>query len=439
MRSTLSMLARSYGLYFFAFTTLCFGGDIPAPRFPAIPVVQSIEDLQMGVRNAFKRHRWDDMEAGSSLLIVTDRSQDPRLAQAFQKYAAGLDARVDVVVLNGFPGKRDPIQLLEHWGDNWWPQWLWKAATEYDYVINMTYLVISYTYQEGVEVRNWLSQHGVKSWLNMRLSVERLVYPPYAHYPEELMRAINRKVRESIPRGRVQVHLTSPEGTDLWLDNDYTGELEELEKQEKEGRFSMQVSALPTQFKNARGKIVTSSLHVGMLDEPVTLWVEDSRVRKVEGGKGLDSYLTRKFEEFDSVDVGGRGRVGIRWVEEITFTAHPKDLALIRPDDSFSGLFSNWSGGHSRSGAIHISVGGGFRTRVAPPGVKKGFHFVFELYFPTLVIGGRTMVENGHLVALDDPEVRQVAKRFGSAEEWLTEAWIPAIPGINAPKGPGPK
>ena len=42
------------------------------------------------------------------------------------------------------------------------------------------------------------------------------------------MLAINRRVVESVPSGKVRLHLTSPEGTDLWLDNDYSGELEEL-------------------------------------------------------------------------------------------------------------------------------------------------------------------------------------------------------------------
>lgn len=70
MRSTLSMFVRSKGLYFFAFTMFGFGGDIPEPRFAAIPAVESIEDLQAGVSTALKRFRMEDTEAGSSVLIV---------------------------------------------------------------------------------------------------------------------------------------------------------------------------------------------------------------------------------------------------------------------------------------------------------------------------------------------------------------------------------
>lgn len=424
------MYAGRVLLFLAVSVALCLAGDAPAPRFPDIPEVQSIEDLLPGVRTVLKRYDMEEIKSGSSVLIVTDRSLDPRLAEAFQKYAVQAGANVDVVVLNGFPEERDPMQLWERWGQNWWPQWLWKATVQYDDLINLTYLIVGSTYQEGQAIRSWFDAQGVRAALNARPSVEILAYRPFTQFPEELMAALNRKVIDTIPRGRVQVHLTTPDGTDLWLDNDYTGVLKQL----LEGgvpSYSMQVSALPNQFKNARGKLVTSTLNVGVLQEPVTLWIENSKVRRVEGGKGLASYLTRTFERLDSVEFGADGRPGLRWLDEITFTTHPKQFGLKKEGDSFSGLFDNWKGAHYRSGAIHISLGA---SGPAPThGINKRYRFVFELYFPTLVVGGRKLIDNGHLLVLEDGEVRDVAARFGSPEEWLTEAWIPAVPGINVP------
>ena len=424
------MYAGRVLLFLAVSVALCLAGDVPAPRFPDIPEVQSIEDLLPGVRTVLKRYDMEEIKSGSSVLIVTDRSLDPRLAEAFQKYAVQAGANVDVVVLNGFPEERDPMQLWERWGQNWWPQWLWKATVQYDDLINLTYLIVGSTYQEGQAIRSWFDAQGVRAALNARPSVEILAYRPFTQFPEELMAALNRKVIDTIPRGRVQVHLTTPDGTDLWLDNDYTGVLKQL----LEGgvpSYSMQVSALPNQFKNARGKLVTSTLNVGVLQEPVTLWIENSKVQRVEGGKGLASYLTRTFERLDSVEFGADGRPGLRWLDEITFTTHPKQFGLKKEGDSFSGLFDNWKGAHYRSGAIHISLGA---SGPAPThGINKRYRFVFELYFPTLVVGGRKLIDNGHLLVLEDGEVRDVAARFGSPEEWLTEAWIPAVPGINVP------
>jgi hypothetical protein len=42
-------------------------------------------------------------------------------------------------------------------------------------------------------------------------------------------------------------------------------------------------------------------------------------------------------------------------------------------------------------------------------------------------------VDRGHLVSLDDPDVRALAGKYGDPDKLLIEDWIPEIPGINAP------
>ena len=37
----------------------------------------------------------------------------------------------------------------------------------------------------------------------------------------------------------------------------------------------------------------------------------------------------------------------------------------------------------------------------------------------------RPVIEEGHLVPLDDPHVREVAERYGDPDELLREDWIP--------------
>jgi len=44
-----------------------------------------------------------------------------------------------------------------------------------------------------------------------------------------------------------------------------------------------------------------------------------------------------------------------------------------------------------------------------------------------------TIIDKGHLTALDDPEVRSLASRYGNPDELLKDIWIPAVPGINVP------
>ena len=65
-------------------------------------------------------------------------------------------------------------------------------------------------------------------------------------------------------------------------------------------------------------------------------------------------------------------------------------------------------------------------------------HLHIHLLLPTLVVTARNgrehvVIRNGRLTALDDPEVRKLAAKYGDADDLLREDWIPQIPGITAP------
>ena len=56
-----------------------------------------------------------------------------------------------------------------------------------------------------------------------------------------------------------------------------------------------------------------------------------------------------------------------------------------------------------------------------------------DTYFNTIETDKGAVVENGHLLAMDDPRVRQVASKYGDPDQLLTEIWIPAVSGVNSP------
>jgi hypothetical protein len=63
-------------------------------------------------------------------------------------------------------------------------------------------------------------------------------------------------------------------------------------------------------------------------------------------------------------------------------------------------------------------------------------HLHIHLLFATFTITTKsgkeyTIIRNGRLTALDDPEVRELAKKYGDPDELLHEDWIPQIPGIT--------
>ncbi len=43
------------------------------------------------------------------------------------------------------------------------------------------------------------------------------------------------------------------------------------------------------------------------------------------------------------------------------------------------------------------------------------------------------VIEKGRLTAFDDPEVREVAAKYGDPDLLLRELWVSAIPGVNYP------
>ena len=54
-------------------------------------------------------------------------------------------------------------------------------------------------------------------------------------------------------------------------------------------------------------------------------------------------------------------------------------------------------------------------------------HMDAELYHATYTADGRKIVEDGRLLVLDDPEIRQIASKYGDPDELLKIDWIPPV------------
>lgn len=100
----------------------------------------------------------------------------------------------------------------------------------------------------------------------------------------------------------------------------------------------------------------------------------------------------------------------------------------------------NWVDERRRSGVVHWGVGNILFENAEwayarnLPGGHFHIHQYFSNYEATMPDGKKVLLINkGRLTALDDPEVRKVAAKYGNPDELLREDWIPAIPGINVP------
>jgi len=150
------------------------------------------------------------------------------------------------------------------------------------------------------------------------------------------------------------------------------------------------------------GRLVFETLEgfAGLLKEPVVLTVEDQRVTRVEGGEEA-RWLERMIRRYPNGD----------FVCELTWGISPKaslrlGLQQRAPDTVL----------YRRAGVYHVGVG------MWPcEGIWSDFHWDGGGLKPTLVHGGKTLIDAGRLLLLDDPEIREVAAKHGDPDKLLAE------------------
>jgi len=168
---------------------------------------------------------------------------------------------------------------------------------------------------------------------------------------------------------------------------------------------------------------------------------------KMRGGGKYGDAWRQMLEETRKVQMPGYAKPGFFYLTELAIGTHPK---VFRPSNLLmrSSMGSFWE--RYRSGVVHVGVGtsgmSGVETgKLEDPeqGVRwwkeRGLpwgHLHVHCMFPTYEVTTRTgeqlrVIDRGRLTALDDPEVRSYAARFGNVDELLTEDWVPAIPGVN--------
>jgi len=182
---------------------------------------------------------------------------------------------------------------------------------------------------------------------------------------------------------------------------------------------------------------------------------KDGYITSVTGG-GLYGDVIReflKYPQINEITYPNYDRAGYWHLWEVALGTNPKYFR--NPTDFYGGGTAGiycLTYERYRSGVFHWGLGnelasdpGSRGTPVkwdrfaADHGLPSGHDFHIQNYFVTYSVRLRstgkwlTLVDRGHLTALDDPEVRALASKYGDPQRILSEDWIPEIPGINAP------
>ena len=383
------------------------------------------------------------VSAGDRVLIAVDSQYDPRIPEAIaQVLRDERGARVDVVTVDIGPDR--PFDDLDE---------IRVIMRREDYRINSRrYEGVPWV--EELAVRNGYRMliHGrggghavdprVKLYEFIPWQTEEQFASTATVYPRELHTLINRKSWEPIWKlGRGgRVHLTDPEGTDvtytLW--QDYFGRTGTPFKESPNWGHLMAHPLPPlVEEGDATGVFAGTINHFGRPFPRIALTMDRGRLEKSDGGGGYGKAWRELLEESQRTQYPCFPRQGLFWLWEVAIGTNPK---VRRPHNihMLSSGGAEWE--RRRSGMIHVGLGTSWRSQYEDWAAQRGLlygHLHVHLLFPTLDVTAGSeqtirIIDAGRLTALDDPEVRRVAEKYGDPDDLLKEDWIPNVPGINA-------
>lgn len=378
---------------------------------------------------------------GDRVLVAVDNQYDPRVPEAIARALREKGAKVDVLVLDIGPDREfdeiDEIHVImrrepyRHNPRRWdYVPWVTELGytNKYDLVIH----------GKGSPIPKTPFRYEAIPWLQAEQLASKA-----AIFPRDVHTLINQKAWHVIwEEGRGgRVHLTDPEGTDLtWtLHEDYYTRSESLFNATPIWGHLLAHGVTPiVRHEDATGVVQGTTSHFSRPFPHIELRVEDGLVTKVSGGGRYGQAWSEMLEETRHLQYPDFPRPGLFWLQEVAIGTNPK---VFRP----SNIHLHSSGGFEierrRSGIIHLGFGTFWQAPEEDWAAERGIlygHLHVHLLFPTLDVttrSGRTirLIDRGHLTALNDPEVRKLAGRYGDPEQVLKEDWIPRIPGISAP------
>jgi hypothetical protein len=372
---------------------------------------------------------------GDRVLLAVDTQYDPAVVEAVARALRDRGAQVDIIwreiepdrefdevdeiraIMRREPSSRNPRRYE---GVPWIEQL--AAARGYDLLVH----------GKGGPTPKTAHRYEAIPWT----SAEQLA-SPCTFVPREVNVLINLKTQEMIfERGRGgRAHLTDPEGTDIsWtLWEEYYDDKHYGWHKDPIWGHLMAHPATPLISKaDARGIIGGTTAHFSRAYPRIELEVEDGRVERITGGGAYGDAWRAMYDETRNTQYPCFPRPGLFWLWEIAIGTNVKQVRPQRAAWLSSGGFE---AERMRSGVIHTGHGTFWRATEEDWAAERGLlygHLHVHLLFPTLVIvtaRGEELrvIERGRLTALDDPEVRAAAARYGDPDEILREEWTPSI------------
>ncbi len=362
---------------------------------------QITPELMEATRNLVRFAR---VTKGDNVLLAVGRGyEDPVLEQAILLAAEEKGANVSVLtrvvgVPSGRPGRGDVIKVLE------------DASRGMDIVfVNGLFVTRSLS----IEVA--MKDHGT-IFVRLGCYTAEAMASEQGRFPTEIMQAISNKMLDIMSTAK-SMRVTSALGTDMTIGINPRNIF-------PYGPFKW--PSWMTHFPGANfgidpaGASVPSNgvwyvehfeselLPAWWLDKPVKVTIKDNMAVDVQGPYA-DTIL-RLFEKYENSRITGGCHFGI----------HPKSPPVDRRSPP-----GRHDRRHTGPDMIHFSMG---KSGSVAPGVRiSKIHIDSYQYNPTITVEGRKLTENGRLLLVNDPDIRQIASQFGDPDQLLAPLHPPSV------------
>ena len=379
---------------------------------------------------------------GNKVLIAVDREYDLAVPHGIAEALREKGAHVDILIADmGEPDREfdflDEVRVImrrEPWDKN--PRrWEGMPYIE-DFAARRSYDLL--IHGKGGPIPKTDHRYEQIPWLRTEHFLQRSTT-----YPLDLHLLINKKTWDPVwqyGRGG-RARLADAEGTDItwtYWDEYYDGTRYGFSATPRNGHLFAHPVPPIIDKEDAAGVVAGTTSHFSRAFPQVKVELEGGQIVKIAGGAAYGDAWRDLLEESKRTQYPCFPRPGLFYLWEVAIGTNPKILRPTHIERHSSGGFE-WE--RRRSGVIHMGFGTLWRSAEEKWAGERGIlygHLHIHLLFPTFTIttkGGKehTIIRDGRLTALDDPEVRALAAKYGDPDDMLREDWIPQIPGITCP------
>jgi hypothetical protein len=337
---------------------------------------------------------------------------------------------------------------------------LWAALADYVRT-HPEYNKIHVSTHAPGHIRRWLAENKQKFHGHWEYARRDLFLANLTIYPEELISLVDQKTFERVgeasefrvtdPQGTYFVCPVSEEDANWWKQTMPIGGPPEyynpshlymipIQSYRVLNRFPKYVN-IPADVPHCYGVVSGTCGHYGYYPH-MQAYFEDGFITRIEGGGKMGDLLREVIERTKNVQFPNISRKGWLYMNGIALGTIPKGFRQSNIFHNTEYLPNAWE--RLNAGTIHWDMGGEHysdtflkfcRENHYPEKHSWHIHTYFNTYEMRIRKTGEwiTLIDKGHLTALDDPEVRKVAEKYGDPDKLLHTDWKPKIPGINHP------